>query len=160
MCELVGGLFGALFRDLNTALKHSCVILKTVNELSCSDARHSGALGEAELDELFDLVGGHPYLVRRALLEITRGHVGLDQIVATADQPGGIYADHLNRILNILRTDAELSDDLRGILAGEKRSEDSVSRLCVAGILLVTDTAPGLRSRCPLYDRFLRRRLR
>jgi len=44
MCELVGGLFGALFRDLNTALKHSCVILKTVNELSCSDARHSGAL--------------------------------------------------------------------------------------------------------------------
>jgi hypothetical protein len=132
----------------------------TLSQLRELNTRHSGALSEVELGELFDLVGGHPYLVRRALLEITRGHVSLDQIVAMADQPGGIYADHLNRMLDILRTDAELSDDLRGILAGEKRSEESVSWLCAAGLLLVTDTAPGLRSRCPLYDRFLRRRIR
>ncbi len=79
-------------------------------------------------------------------------------IVARADHNSGIFADHLNRMLDTLRADADLCADVRRILAGGSASEDSSARLCAAG-LLVWDDGGGLRPRCQLYDQFLRRRL-
>jgi DNA-binding SARP family transcriptional activator len=130
----------------------------TPTQLCTLNARYSNPLDDSEVDRLYDLVGGHPYLVRRALHEVAIRHTRLDDIVARAVLDGGIFADHLNRLLETLRADADLCADLRRILGGDCRSEDSSARLCAAG-LLVRDASGELRARCRLYDLFLRRRL-
>jgi DNA-binding SARP family transcriptional activator len=130
----------------------------TQAQLGALNARYGSPLDEAEVGRLYDLVGGHPYLVRRALHEVTTRQTPLDAIVAAAIHNGGIFADHLYRMLESLRADADLCANLRRLLAGDSPPEDSSMRLCAAG-LLVWDETGGLRARCRLYDLFLRRRL-
>jgi DNA-binding SARP family transcriptional activator len=131
----------------------------TLSQLGALNVRYGNPLSDADVHRLYEFVGGHPYLVRRALHEVTMRRTNLDDIVTRANHNGGIFADHLNRLLETLRADADLYADLRCILAGESWSEESSARLCAAGILLVDDTSGNLRSRCRLYDLFLRRRL-
>jgi DNA-binding SARP family transcriptional activator len=130
----------------------------THSQLCALNARYGMPLGDADVSRLYALVGGHPYLVRRALHEITARQSTLDEVIATAERNGGIFADHLSRLLDAVKADADLATNLRRILAGEDWSEESSARLCAAG-LLVDDVADGLRPRCRLYDQFLRRRL-
>jgi DNA-binding SARP family transcriptional activator len=130
----------------------------TLSQLGALNDRYGTPLGAVELRRLYDLIGGHPYLVRRALHEITARHTALDDILARAERNGGLFADHLNRLLDAVRADGGLAADLRRILAGEDWREESSARLCAAGVL-VDDMEGGLRARCRLYDGFLRRRL-
>jgi hypothetical protein len=58
---------------------------------------------EVQVQQLMDVVGGHPYLVRKALYHIYRQDISLVELRAIAPSDNGIYGDHLRHYLWILQ---------------------------------------------------------
>ena len=54
---------------------------------------------EAEVRSLMALIGGQPFLVRRALDTLARGAMDFPTLLSTADRDEGPFGDHLKRIL-------------------------------------------------------------
>lgn len=114
-----------------------------------------------EIGSLVKLVGGHPYLVRRALHELaTDSRITADHLFETADQDDSIFGDHLRRILMLLAQDQPLLEVMRGVLEGMPcPDQESFYRLRSAGV--VRGSSPNeVLPRCQLYRQYLRRHLR
>src|SRR5205085_2338110 len=113
----------------------------------------------------FQLLGGHPYLVRRALQElVTRGPGGprgaaLDAFEAQAARDEWIFGDHLRRLFSQLQRDDDLCEAVRRVLSGEPcPTLESFYRLRSAGVL-VGESAADARLRCQLYVTYLAQHL-
>jgi DNA-binding SARP family transcriptional activator len=114
---------------------------------------------DEERERFIDLVGGHPYLVRRGLHEMVLNDLDLATLEAQAERDRGVFGDHLRRILVLLARDADLCDALRAVLQGRPCPPDErFYRLRSAGLLL-GDAAEEARPRCRLYAAYLSRRL-
>jgi hypothetical protein len=124
------------------------------------NARYGSPLaGAAELSRYYRLVGGHPYLVRRGLHEMTTGGLGLDAFEAVADQDEGPFGDHLRRILVLLARDPALADVVRAVLRGGPcPAVEDFYRLRSAGVM-AGESAQDVRPRCRLYETYLKRHL-
>jgi DNA-binding winged helix-turn-helix (wHTH) protein len=122
--------------------------------------RHYGSpLGEAELDRYFHLVGGHPYLVRCGLHEMTAHGKSLDALEARADHDEGPFGDHLRRLLISLNQDAALCDVMRGVIEDHPcPTAESFYRLRSAGVV-IGDSARDAKPRCQLYANYLKQHL-
>jgi DNA-binding winged helix-turn-helix (wHTH) protein len=121
--------------------------------------RYGSPLSEAELERFFQLVGGHPYLVRCGLHEMAAHGAGYEVLEAKADHDEGPFGDHLRRLLISLSQDAALCDVVRGVLDGQPvPTAESFYRLRSAGVV-VGDSARDARLRCRLYADYLKRHL-
>ena len=122
--------------------------------------RHGSPLRDgAEVDRFYDLVGGHPYLVRRGLHGMAAHGIPLAAIEAEAGHDEGLFGDHLRRMLALLARDPELQEATRGVLQGRPpRSVDSFFRLRSAGIIRGASTRDA-QPRCRLYAAYLERHL-
>lgn len=125
--------------------------------------RHFGPplKNEAELQRLTGLLGGHPFLIRRALYELATHRLTLDQLEATADRDDGIFGEHLRRLLVMLAREPgmQLMDVVRGVLRGQPcPTDEGFFRLRSAGVM-VGSVKAEVRPRCELYRRFLSRHL-
>lgn len=125
--------------------------------------RHFGPplKNDAELRRLAGLLGGHPFLIRRALYELATNRLTLDQLEATADRDDGIFGEHLRRMLVMLAREPglHLMDVVRGVLRGQPcPTDESFFRLRSAGVM-VGGVKAEVRPRCELYRRFLSRHL-
>src|SRR5205823_3901223 len=56
---------------------------------------HSSPLDAGQERRLFDLLGGHPYLTRRAMYLVASGQIAADQLFAHAADVDGPFGDHL-----------------------------------------------------------------
>jgi hypothetical protein len=114
---------------------------------------------EAELSRFHDLLGGHPYLVRRGLHEMTTDGIDLRTFEARAGSDHWIFGDHLRRMLASLTRDPELGEAVRAVLQGRPcPTLDSFFRVRSAGIVTGLSEADA-RLRCPLYAAYLGRHL-
>lgn len=66
------------------------------------------------------LVGGHPYLVRKALFEIARGSITWEKFFKRAPTDAGVYYEHLNRHLSHLRTQPTLIKAMQAVVLSDK----------------------------------------
>ncbi|MFL6332185.1 MAG: AAA-like domain-containing protein [Pyrinomonadaceae bacterium] len=115
--------------------------------------------GAGELSRYYQLVGGHPYLVRRGLHEMATGNMSLDAFEAVADHDEGPFGDHLRRILVLLARDPALGEVVRRVLRGEPcPTTEDFYRLRSAGVM-AGDSARDVRPRCRLYETYLKRHL-
>src|ERR1044071_9678546 len=57
--------------------------------------RHTYPLAPAEEEQLFELLGGHPYLTRRALYLVASQSISPQELFAHAADDGGPFGDHL-----------------------------------------------------------------
>ncbi|GAB4463657.1 MAG: hypothetical protein OHK0037_16610 [Elainellaceae cyanobacterium] len=71
--------------------------------------RYGLSLADADLDRLQELVGGHPYLVHRAIYHLARQDLTLDEFWQTAPTDSGIYSNHLHRLLRQLQEHPDLA---------------------------------------------------
>ncbi len=122
--------------------------------------RHGSPLKDPEeLNQLTKLVGGHPYLVRRGLHELTTKRMTFASFEQLAPRDEGFYGDHLRRILVLLAKDVALADSLGELLHDRPGlSPESFYRLRSAGVLS-GETPSEARLRCRLYAMYLRRHL-
>jgi hypothetical protein len=118
--------------------------------------RYGGPIGaSSDLDRLMDLVGGHPYLVRRALQEMMLRKSSVDTIVEQAERNGGPFRDHLERLSLALRRDPVLFASARAFIRDNAMlSEEHFERLAAGGVL-VGASRTDCRPRCRLYGCFL-----
>jgi hypothetical protein len=86
---------------------------KQINDLL---QKHQLNWSESEREKLIQMVDGHPYLLRKALYEIARGSLNLEQFLHIAPTEEGIYGDHLRRHLSNL-ADANLEAAMKQVIA-------------------------------------------
>ena len=133
----------------------------TPAEIAWLNQRHGLPLkSAAELDAIQRLVGGHPYLVRQSLYVLSTNRVGsLADLLASADDDGGPFGDHLRRHLFGLSKRPHIASAFKTVVR-EKRceGEDDFQRLKAAGLVAGTSRASA-RVRCDLYQRYFSRHL-
>lgn len=120
-------------------------------------------LGDHEVRDFCQLVGGHPYLVRRGLYEMKKHNLAFDSFRRQADSDDGPYGDHLHRILALLARDPEMLEEVRAINEGRPGSADTADgkfyRLRSAGVI-AGDSPQGARIRCDIYRSYLARHIK
>jgi hypothetical protein len=124
------------------------------------NALHPKPVGPADLDRLYALVQGHPYLTRKALYMIASAapSCGVDELFTQATDDSGPFGDHLRYYLLRLQGRPELIAALRDTIDGRScRDELLVYRLQAAG--LVRRESNSVTARCDLYARYFRERL-
>jgi hypothetical protein len=102
--------------------------------------QHSGfALVEDEVVQLWELLGGQPYLMRQAYHALSTGQVpSFAGLLDDASRDDSIFADHLRAVLKRLRLrpDYRLTTAFRQIIHGRKVSvQEAVPRLQSAGLV-------------------------
>jgi len=132
----------------------------TLEQLTDLNGRYGTPLRTpAELQEFFDLVGGHPYLVRAGLNDLVSHSLSVEQFSQQATQDEGVYGDHLRRIVMLLHRDPQLSEIVRNILRGKPCPDyDSFYRLRSAGILR-GESKDQPQFRCQVYADYLKQHL-
>lgn len=72
------------------------------SEIAILIDKHRLSLTAHQKQQLTELVGGHPYLLRAALYQLARRRISLSQLLTEAPTEGGLYTDHLRRhLLNL-----------------------------------------------------------
>ncbi|MEG4589388.1 AAA-like domain-containing protein [Microcoleus sp. MOSTC5] len=70
-----------------------------------------------KIEQLIGMVDGHPYLLRKALYEIARGYLTLEEFLQIAPTEEGIYGDHLRHHLINLTADPNLEAAMKQVVA-------------------------------------------
>lgn len=113
----------------------------------------------AELNRYYNLVGGHPYLVRRGLHEMAAYKATLEVLENQAVRDDGPFGDHLRRMLALLEQDSSLCNIVRNIIKGKPCPNiESFFRLRSIG-LMIGDSVSEIRPRCSLYATYLENHL-
>ena len=82
--------------------------------------RHNLNWEIAQVKQLMDTVGGHPYLVRIALYYLARGEMFLEQLLQVAPTEAGPYGDHLRRHWWNLKQHPELAASIKQVVAADR----------------------------------------
>lgn len=130
----------------------------TVAEASDLNRRHGAPLDAADEQRLYDLVGGHPYLLRRALYLLASRQIAAGDLFAKAITDRGPFGDHLRYHLFRLHNREDLVQGMRQVLRQSTCAEEEVFfRLHGAG--LVRRDGRAVRPRCRLYADYFREHL-
>ncbi len=124
------------------------------------NALHPRPLNESAIHRLYTLIGGHPYLTRKALyvLASTPPSCTLDELLADASEDTGPFGDHLRYYLFRLQRKPELISALRQVIDRRGGGDELlIHRLEAAG--LVRRERNHVVVRCELYARYFRERL-
>ena len=120
--------------------------------------RHGAPVAEHDLAGFMELLGGHPYLTRKALYTlVTRGWTWTDLFqVAATDQ--GPFGDHLRRYHWLLNERPDFRTTLGEVINKGRCSDDLIFfRLLRAG--LVKGSGDVCRCRCNLYKLYFQEKL-
>jgi hypothetical protein len=81
-------------------------------------AQHYGLSWDlAQVKQLMDMVGGHPYLVEQAFSHLKiNTTVTLEQLLQSAATEAGIYGNHLRRYWCIIQQHSELAEALKKVV--------------------------------------------
>lgn len=97
------------------------VELPELNQLQVQDLVEGHSLNwtNSQIEQLIQLIGGHPYLMRVALYEIARGRKSLEKFIQVASTEEGAYSNHLRRHLLNMQQDGDLLAALKKVVAAE-----------------------------------------
>jgi class 3 adenylate cyclase len=132
----------------------------TLEQVADLNERYGSPLEtDAEVNRYFELLGGHPYLIRRGFHEMISHNLGLAEFEAVADHDEGPLGDHLRRVLVSLVQDSDLCNVLKGVLRGQPcPTLDSFYRLRSAGVIS-GDSGQNVRPRCRVYESYIQHHL-
>ncbi len=88
----------------------------TFEQISELVKRHGLNWSVREVNSLMGMVDGHPYLVRKALYEMTRHQLSFAEFIETAPTQSGIYNDHLRRHLLNLQDNEKLAEAMKKVV--------------------------------------------
>lgn len=121
-------------------------------------ARYGLDWDKPHITQLMELIGGHPELINRALYQIGKGKIGLDELISQPDQLNGPFTDYLLPNLKLLQKHSELAKCFVKILNNEDSCDEfSKFRLEKAGLITLKNSKP--RVRFELYRRYFQKHL-
>ncbi|MEM9482735.1 MAG: AAA-like domain-containing protein [Cyanobacteria bacterium P01_F01_bin.116] len=130
------------------------------NEIEILIARHQLSLSGHQKQQLVELVGGHPYLMRAALYQLARGRISLTQLMEEAPTEGGLYSDHLRRHLLNLEADPELLDAFKRVIPSYQPVQiGSTEAFKLHSMGLVNYEGNAVVPLCGLYRQYFQSRL-
>ena len=113
----------------------------------------------AEQARFYRLLGGHPYLTRRGLNELTTHGANVSWLESEAGREEGPFGDHLRRILVSVAADPEMHEAMGQVLKGHGcPTPETFYRLRSAGVVC-GESARDARPRCQLYSDYLGKRI-
>jgi AAA-like domain/TIR domain len=125
------------------------------------NARHPRPLSGGDIERLYRLVRGHPFLTRKALY-MAAGSAptySAGELFAHARDDAGPFGDHLRDYLLRLQRKQDLIPALRHVVDGRTLSDElAIYRLQALG--LVRRDGHKVVPRCELYGEYFRERLR
>ncbi len=108
----------------------------------------------SQVEQLMDLVGGHPMLVNIALYHLSRGDLTLTQLLETAPTATGIYSHHLQTHRVVLATHPELALALDAVLsATEPIALEPILAYKLSSLGLIERSGDTVIPGCELYQR-------
>lgn len=119
--------------------------------------RHDSPLTDSEIGHLYAMIGGHPYLTREALYQVSLKRHTLDDMLAQALVNKGPFADHMMHYMFLLNDQPELETAMLAIINGESVFKDLINRLQSAGLVSLTDNGAVPRNR--LYADYFEKHL-
>jgi hypothetical protein len=121
--------------------------------------QHGLSLSGQQVEALYDLVGGHPFLVRKSLYYLSKRTYTFQDLQNTASQDGGPFDDTLRKIFWAVTRKPEYSNMLRKILHGSELEDYNLSdKLRASGI--IDGNFPHMRIKNKLLTSFLSNKLR
>lgn len=148
-----------LIRDLNQSPFNVGLTL-TLDDFEMADVvdlnqRYGSPLSNPETQELFELLGGHPFLTRVALYTILREQITLADLIAQALKEQGPFGEHLAHQHRLVSTDPDLHKALTEVVQRRQcPDERACFRLLKAG--LIKGYGNEYVSRCRLYQQYFR----
>ncbi|NJN96869.1 MAG: phosphotransferase [Anaerolineales bacterium] len=129
-----------------------------LGEMAELNRRHHLPLNQGELDQLMDLVGGHPFLTRLALYLLAIGKVELPALLAHATEDNGPFGEHLRHYLRRVLRKPDLKQALALVVHQRSLEENDVfHRLREAGLIKRLGQQVVFRNN--LYERYFKERL-
>ena len=114
----------------------------------------------SQVEQLMNMVGGHPYLIRLALYLMARVDTTLEKLLETAPTEAGIYSDHLRRHLWSLQQHPELAAAVREIISTSNPVRlDAIVAFKLHSMGLVHLEGNDVKLRCDLYRQYFQARL-
>jgi hypothetical protein len=130
----------------------------TLEQVAQLNQRHQNPLVETQVKQLFELLGGHPYLTRRALYLVASGRDTFIELLENACEDTGPFGDHLRNHLFRMGDQTKLKQGLVQIIKHERCSDEHVFfRLRGSGLVKRVDTKVVARNM--LYIDFFGKRL-
>ena len=132
----------------------------TAGQVGQSVAIHGLDWTAQEIEELMAMVGGHPYLVRRALYQIARGRMTLAELLQVAPTEEGPYSDRLRRHLLNLEENPDLMAAIKKVVAADAPVEIGTAEgFKLRSMGLVKFQGNAVMPLCNLYRQYFRDRL-
>ncbi len=116
---------------------------------------YNSPLISEEVDKLIGLLGGHPYLVRRALYLLATGRITAPALFAEASDERGPFGDHLRNHLFRLYEREELVVGMKQVIH-KQQCQDARIYFRLRGAGLVKKEGRSVIPRCKLYADFFR----
>ena len=73
-----------------------------------------------EVEQLMSLIGGHPYLVNIALYYLSQKIIDIKQLLENAPTPTGVYRQHLQGYLILLKEDSQLMSAMSQVVYSDQ----------------------------------------
>lgn len=120
---------------------------------------HGLAWDMDNVQQLMELVGGHPYLVRLALYRLARRDIQLDALLKNGCTESGLYGDHLRRHLWSLEQNPDLLEAMKAVVDVDAPVRlEATQSFKLHSIGLVHLQGNDVIPRCNLYRNYLRDR--
>jgi hypothetical protein len=112
------------------------------------------------IQQIINLVGGHPFLVNVAFYHLSRQDITLEYFLKTAPTPAGIYKDHLRSYLAILQKQPQLATAMRRVVSCDHEVElDAITAYQLESLGLVTINQHTVVPAFDLYRSYYRQQL-
>ena len=127
----------------------------SLDQVIMLERMHKSSLAHSQLQQLTALIGGHPYLIRKALYLLAARRITVEGLLSTATDERGPFGDHLRHHLFRLQGQKDLIAGFRRILSDSTCEDEGVFwRLRGAG--LVQREGSNVVPRCQLYADYFR----
>ncbi|NEP14664.1 MAG: diguanylate cyclase [Symploca sp. SIO2C1] len=143
--------------NLGTVIELPRFTLEQVRDLA---QRHGLHFSPEKLEQLMELLGGHPYLVRLALYHLALGDLTWEQLMQSAATDAGIYRNYLHWYLGNLQKYPELAIAYKQVLqATAPIGLDQVVGFKLYKMGLVHLQGNRVTPSCKLYHQYFREQL-
>lgn len=123
--------------------------------------RHGLNWASRELEQLMQMLGGHPYLVRLAMYDVASRGLTLNELLEKSSTNEGIYRSHLRQHLTILQRHAELAEAMKAIVDAEQPKRiDEPTAYKLEGMGLIKPQQGGFVPSRELYRLYFQNQLR